>query len=474
MKLSNSRRSRKGLSPKSRRRFRFIVIGFIVAIVVLAGFATYFLYIAFNQGNTTAGIISPYVREYPLSSTSYPSGISVDSKGDAWFVVQQNTSLGVIYANSTMREFHIPTKNSSSWGVAVDNTRNLVWFTDYLSNAVWSFNMTSSAFNKYAITTNPFSFPFQVALDPSHNAWFTEQASGKLGEILASNDSMREYPIPANLSRIGGPVGLVVSPNGPIWFTDPVANSIGEFAGGAFKIYNLTGLVLSPVGIALDANADVWFTQHGPSLISKLNPSNGAVTSISTSLAPPPVYETLPYFCYVDSQGNIWFNEHQGNRIGRYSPGNNSMVEYTIPSESPAYTDLSGALTMALSPTGVPWFAESFTGKIGTVNLQAPLNQSILVQGGAAPLMLANGSSVQLNLTLINHASSQTHVNASISTVELFPPVKFSFSASVGSGNYSSVLTIRNNGLEPGTYYVTIGIFSEDVIVSQVIEVEVP
>jgi virginiamycin B lyase len=467
------------LPSRSKRNLRSIVIAFTIAIVILASFAGYFLYDAYVSTHTTASISTfstPYVREFPLSSQSYPSGIAVDSRGDAWFVIQRNASLGVVYSNYTMREFKVPTANLSSWGVAVDTPRNLIWFTDYSSNAVWSFNMSSSAFHEYKITSNPFAFPFQVAVDSKDNVWFTEEFADKIGELFPSNGTMLEFPIPAALGGLAGPVGLTISRNDTLWFTDPDENSIASFSNGNFHVYNFTGRALAPVGIALDASGNVWFTEHGPSLIAEFNPSTGALRAISNSLAPAPLFETLPYFCYIDSQGNVWFNEHQGNRIGRYSPSNNTMVEYAIPTQVAAFQGISGALTMGLSPTGIPWFAESFAGKIGTVNLSEPINQSIVVQSssGSGPITLTNGSSVQLTLQLTNHQNSETHVNASISTIDLLPPVTFSFSTVSGVGNYSSVLTIKDSGLAEGSYDITVGIFSQDVIVSQIIEIQVP
>lgn len=465
-------------SSQKKRKLRTIIIGFVIALIVLSGLAGYFLYQAYSstkvtQTSGTVVLDTPYVTEFPLWSIASPNGIAVDSKGDAWFVVQDNSSLGVVYANSTMRLFHVPTKGVASWGVAVDNSRNLVWFADYNSDAIWSFNETSYAFKEYPITTNPFAFPFQVAIDSNHNVWFTEEYAGKIGEVLASNGTIVEYPVPPALAASGGPTGLTISPNGTIWFTDPVANSIASFANGKFHTYNFTGEALSPVGIAIDASGNVWFTQHGPSLISEFNPSTGALKTISTSLAPFPLDESLPYFCYIDSQGNVWFNEHQGNRIARYSPSNNTLVEYSIPSEVVQDQYISGSLTMALSPSGVPWFAEWFAGKIGRVNLSEPINQSISV-AASTPIMMTNGTTDQLKIGVTSLGNAETHLNTSISTIDFLPPISFSFSKVSGQGNYSSTLTIHDIGLAPGDYYVTIGVFTQDVIVSQLVEVEVP
>jgi virginiamycin B lyase len=476
-----------GLSRRSKKnKMRSITTAFIVAIIILGSLAAYFTYQSVvaksTQGNVQTTVTtpykaldSPYIKEFNLSTSSAPNGIAVDSNGNAWFVAQGNDSLGVVYANNyTTRLFKVPTKNITSWGVAVDSTRNVVWFTDYTSDAVWSFNITSSAFHEYPITTNSFAFPSAIEVDQNHNVWFTEQYADKLAEIFPVNGTIKEYPVPPPLSNVqdSGPVGLTISPNGTIWFTDTIATSVGSFSNGVFHEYNLTGSILLPVGIALDAKGDLWFTEHGPSLISEFVPSNGTVRSISTSLAPAPLYESLPYYCYIDSQGNVWFNEHQGNRIGRYSPNNNSLVEYEIPTRvGGAYTGLSGSLTMALSPSGVPWFAEWFAGKIGTVSSFGPIDQSIAVQA-SGPLVLSNGSAVQLALQL-SSPSEETHLNASISTIDLFPPVAFTFSQDNGTGDYTSTLTIVDKGLAPGIYYVTIGIFSTDVIVSQVVEVDV-
>ncbi len=466
------------LESQRRGRVRTIITVFIALIILFGTFASYFLYEAIFVHNASASSSNDnYVTEYVISKSASPNGIAVDAQGNAWFVDQSDSSLGVLFdSNSTIREFRIPASNVSSWDVAVDNFRHFVWFGDDTNNAIWSFNILNGTFHEHMITTSNDANPEKIVLDSHGDVWFSELFANKIGEIEL-NGTLTDYKIPPPFSNVtfAGPVGIAISSNGTIWFTETLANGIGSFYGGVFHEFNLTGLVLEPVGIVVDSQGNVWITQHAFSMISEFNPKYpDMLSSFSTSLAPQPLVVSLPYFIYIDSQGNLWFNEHQGNRIGRFSPSTDSMIEYNIPTKILSAQGLSGALTMSLSTSGIPWFAEQFAGKIGTVNIQDPINQSISVQTlGSLTLGQTIGSNVQINLNVQTRGTLQTNLNASISALTYQTLAKFSFWPDSGNGNSSSTFTFENEGLTPGTYYVTIGVSGENVVVSRIVEIAV-
>jgi virginiamycin B lyase len=440
-----------------------IIVATIVGIVLVGTL----LYIFLSTPSVTS---SPYVIEYPTKATAYPNAITVDSSGRVWFSLWNEASLGVFFpSNETIRTFHLPLPSNSTlqtWGVVVDDNRGVVWLTDATSNAIWKFNISTREFTEYSVPTIG-SFPYQLALDKQGNVWFSESFAGKLGEIDA-HGAIKEYTVPQNGSNVD-PTGLVIDKNGTIWFTEPNSNMIGSFSEGSFTLLNMTGEIYSPVGITIDSQGNLWVTEHTyPGLIAEYDPATHGIKTISTSYSP--VFGTsLPYFIYSDSQGNLWFNEHYGNAIARYNPASGELTEFYVLLEHPMPQtgNISGILTMALSQNGTPWFTELFTGNIGTIKTNVPLKSEILTNLGEQELNLSSHANATLSVSI--QGEGESSLSAYIGN--LSSHLVFSFSPANGSGNFSSILTVEDNGTNPGNYFVTISDKASLLTQSQVIEI---
>jgi virginiamycin B lyase len=420
---------------------------------------------------STISSSSQFVKEYGLPN-GLPNAICVDSSGNIWTVLQNSSSLGVFNpANGTVHEYPIPGLRAkfplTSWGITIDNSREIVWFAEEISNAIWSFDVQNQTFKEYSILT-PESNPYQVAVDSSGNVWFTEFSGDKIG-VVTTNGSMHEFQIPISSSN---PTGIAVDPrSNRVWFnlldTSGLTDEfyVGSFYNGSFTFNDITPLVDTPVGIAIDSSGNLWLTQHGASLVSEFNPITHYFRTISTSI--PPVGASYPYFVYVDNiTGRIWFNEHYGNAISVFDPKTGSLIEYEIPSRNPGDGNISGALTMTLSPSGTPWFTELYTGKVGEINYSAPIGVSINVSSEEVNLENESTSNVQLSIQAPSNQT--TFLSASIGNFT--GDFQFNFTSYSGLGNYSTNMAIQNAGSPPGIYFVTISVESKNVIVSQIIE----
>ena len=431
--------------------------------VVLASSTTYY-YLSMST-YTTRPQISQYAIEYPMrDSSSVPNAIAVDSNGNVWFTLMNISSLAELDpSNGLVHQYRIPTganNGTTSWGMVIDNSRGLVWFTEQATNSVWSFNMRTHHFTRYELKTQ-YGFPFGITLDSQGNVWFTEFFGNKIGEIT-TNGSVTEIPIPLQKQYLE-PSGITVGPHGKIWFTLPGISEIGSYYQGEFSFQNLTGLVLDPVGISFDQQGDIWMTQHGPNFITEFNPSDGIFKTISTTI--PPEGSSLPYFDHVDQNGNVWFNEHNGNAMSEFFPSNNTLIEYFIPTKIAVMGNISGMLTSALSPSGVPWYTEFFAGKVGTINTSAPLDLHLTLSNYTAPILISDNASVSLKLSLSGTAASIATVKAEVGN----------FSSNI-SYNYSKVgqsITLSTEGAKTGVYFVTISAITSSVSYSKVIELEV-
>lgn len=349
-----------------------------------------------------------------------------------------------------------------TWGMSVDNSLGLIWFTEESSNSIWSFNMNNHRFEQHKLVT-PDAFPFGITIDTNHNVWFAELEGNKIGEI-AANGSMYELLVPSKGDP--EPSGITADSTGKVWFTLPGTDSIGSYYQGSFTIENLTGLITTPVGIAVDSLGNIWMTQHGPSFISEFNPTTHYFKTISTSNNS--LIESLPYFCWVDQNGNVWFNEHYGNAMGEFDPVSNSLIEYFIPTEIRDAGNISYMLTSTLSPSGEPWYTELFSGKVGTVNTTKALDVKVQLINYSSPVSIPNGSKINLGLSVTSN-SSLVYLKGYVGNFT--GNFTFTFAPQQGSGSFNSVVEIQNNGSMSGVYFVTLTTRTNTLAVSKVVEI---
>jgi virginiamycin B lyase len=457
-----------------RRITIFVVVGVLVALIVIAGVLIYYysFLLPSHERNVVVFTVRPqdsrFVDEYLIGNFSSPNGITVDSLGRVWFSLENETSIGFLSpANGTVHLIPLPEPEETqlyTWSLAVDNSRQLVWFPDQISGAIWVYSIANGSFQKYALETG--SFPLRLTLDSQGNVWFTELAKDRIGEITTGG-MLNQYDVPAvNGSSNNYPTDIAVDSNGTVWFTEPGTNSIGEFKGGQFTQFYFGNRISSPSGITLDSKGNVWFTQHGPSFFSEFNPKTGALRTFSSSI---PSYSdtSLPYWIQIDSSGNVWFNEHEGNAIAKFDPSTNGLVEYEIPSYLPSQ-NVSADLTFALSPQGIPWFSELFTGKIGTVNTSAPLTLSLSALPNSVNITNGNMASIRVNV----NSTTSTPVALATSVANFSENFEFNFSPSNGTSSFASTLVVKNSGSAPGVYMLTITAETPNLRVSQIVVVQ--
>ncbi|MGA2874530.1 MAG: SMP-30/gluconolactonase/LRE family protein [Nitrososphaerales archaeon] len=459
------------------------ILWIVIAVLIVAALAgTVFVEMSQSQDTTPAKAfaqaskpqVGTYITEYSTqAANTNPNGIAVDSNGNVWFVLGNVSTLSELTpSNGTLHEYSIPgsgTYTSLCWGMVYQASKNMIWFTDVSTNTVYSFSVSANTFTRYSLHQSE-STPFGIAIDSQGNVWFTESGANKLGEVTYSGQ-LKEITIP---TTSGSPAGVSADKSGTVWVALPSLNEIASYGGGRFQFYNLTELVSLPAGIFADGKGNIWIMGHGTSLFAEFNPVTHYFKSISTTI--PPLNSSLPYFDYMDSNGNLWFNEHYGNAIAEYNPSTSALVEYEVPTKIASVGNISGALTMNLSPRGAPWFTEIFSGKVGTVNVSAPVPLSISATNSSLspsnPIPISNGNSVSISLSIGNSLSEPVSLRVSVGNIT-GSNFQFSFSPSSQISDFDSTLTITNVGSAPGVYFVTVGAQTANVIVSTILEIQV-
>src|SRR5262245_18472308 len=96
--------------------------------------------------------------------------------------------------------------------------------------------------------------------------------------IDLSTNKITEYPIPTSHSA---PQGITLGPDGNIWFTESLGNTIGVINSSTHKIteYRLQNAGAQPYGITTGTVGNLWFTESSANQIGMLTTSGAFAPS---------------------------------------------------------------------------------------------------------------------------------------------------------------------------------------------------
>ena len=172
----------------------------------------------FTENNSAVGLIGEYtaggtlneykIRSSPVSGLT-PHLITVAPNGNIWWsegwvgmIGELNISQAQPGTNNGVQEFaYTPPPCSSCYGkhtsgISVDSNGE-VWFDDALQNLVGSFNVGSSSFSLYTLSTSN-AHPHDGLNVDSHNViWFDEEFGNKIGKAVQNGVPLPTPTTPA-------------------------------------------------------------------------------------------------------------------------------------------------------------------------------------------------------------------------------------------------------------------------------------
>ncbi|MGI8827801.1 MAG: Vgb family protein [Chloroflexota bacterium] len=167
-------------------------------------------------------------------------------------------------------KFPIPTADCGPDGMVLGPDQNgrvgkALWFADYVGNRIGRLEVSGTG----AVTMKEFSIPTSnsstddVGLGPNGDPWFTEQNGNKISWINPATNHITEYKIPTANS---GPFDMITGSDGNVWFTARYANRIGRFSPtgtnyASVAVCNSCGANLALMDRGPDGN--VWFAEPG-------------------------------------------------------------------------------------------------------------------------------------------------------------------------------------------------------------------
>ena len=487
-------------------------------------------------GNNTSPNSNEFVNEYVLPTRcEMPLGIAVDNNASkVWYISTKNGILGSYNTKENRfdhertipiwRSRQNPIDFSQVWTIKVDRENN-IWFTDEKQNAIWRYNNLLKTFEIFNIpeisksfgTTYPVSMDFDSSGNiylvgiRSPSLWFANVTEMRNG----TSDGISRIPIP--LQGFAGIDPDLISTgsvrvdenNNTVWLSMLAFAKKGQIFkydinSKTFKVFELPPDINSPVGITLDNNDDIWVTDHGTSIFSKLDHSNGRITKFVTSQASSRVFGrnstseegayTLPYWIQKGSNGSIWFNEHTGNKIAVFNPINMTLVEYWIPTQNALFGQcqpdsanncgIANLLQFSVGTNNDVWFTEWSENKIGRVDSYKEVPFS--VSSSEKEITIAKGKSAEIKLNL---QTSSTLSSSSDNTINMIKSGTFtptgdlgnstgsfseqSFSIANGKSKQISFIFTPSSDLKSGEYMLMIGAENNAISYMKAIKINV-
>ena len=192
--------------------------------------------------------------------------------------------------------------------------------------------------------------------------------------------TIREYDVPTPNSRPHDPA---VAPDGALWYTGQLANTLGRLdpRSGKIKEYPLKTPGSGAHGLAADKDGNIWFTANFKAYIGKLDPRSGDVTEYPM----PDPRARDPHSLVFDREGMIFFTTQDSNFIGKLDPKTGKIALKEV---STAHALPYGII---IGPDNAAYFCEFGSNKIGKIDPKTlNITEIVLPNQNARPRRITN------------------------------------------------------------------------------------
>ena len=275
----------------------------------------------FANFSTGSQLVDPYVLAYDSSTNQI------------WFSSTYTGQIGVFQINSNesaslLELISVPNANGTYQtsksgpivgpsGLALDSQGN-VFVAETFASAISEYSPTSSTFVRIWRLPSG-SQPVGLAVDEARGrVWFTNHATSYFGYVVESTGQVSEissslfsFTNQGFTDTITLPYWIQVAPNGAIWFDEHYGNKIARFNPETMILteFLVPSNASSPLRFTLDNSQGlVWFTEFAKNNIGVLD-QNGTVyttalvSQSSVSLSSSSFSLTMNYVSSNDSQG---------------------------------------------------------------------------------------------------------------------------------------------------------------------------
>jgi virginiamycin B lyase len=310
--------------------------------------------------------------------------------------------------------------------------------------------------------------------------------------------------------------GFTIDSEDNVWYTTWIPDETGilvKFDYPSYEIEQATstapqGLLLqrfiefyqfppemnTPNGVTVGPNQKIWIADTSGNFFFSFDPETEEFTKYVTSIPHAdsygnlklPTYSSNPYWI-EHHDGNLVMNEHNANRIAVFNPESETMVEYTVPSRNPNWSDCEGIDYCGLSQVfdftvdgSKIWFTEWVENNIGVVDTSATLPFTIDIDNQNIILERGQTAEVLLQFNIPNVLLGEGEVSASLNKSSTATPSDLIITSEhtvlnslVGdSQRYLIQITAGEDALSD-THKVLLGAFDDEIAVSKFITVTI-
>ena len=277
-----------------------------------------------------------------------------------WISVAQAAPIG------TLKQFRVPTANSSPFHVTVGSDGN-VWFTEGFVNPPQGQNHNvgritpAGAITEFLVCLS--CFPNGIVQGPNNILYFTK-SDPALGCITTAGQVLPDVVVPNSLANGNG----IAARGDDIWFAAFNTNSIWRYntLSGAFTEFPVPTPAATPYDVAVDANGIVWFTEFHANQIGRLVPATGTITETPVTGSPRGIA--------IAVDGSVWFTERFNDNVGRLNPATNQVTLFPLAAGA-------GPEGIAAAPDGSVWFSQSNLGNVARLTAAGVFSEGRGVKG---------------------------------------------------------------------------------------------
>jgi len=168
-----------------------------------------------------------------FATSSYDSGIAINSAGIGWTIGQPNLLYRMTLPATISSTSELTTAQSGPdlTSVAIDSADN-VWYASSLNNSI-------GVSDKNGVLVSPangysgggLKGPAQIAIDGSNRVWVANRDGNSLSAFTNTGSPISPTTTGFTAPSLSNPRGLAIDSSGNVWLTNFTDNSITEFVG---------------------------------------------------------------------------------------------------------------------------------------------------------------------------------------------------------------------------------------------------
>lgn len=219
-------------------------------------------------------------------------------------------------------------------------------------NKIARFDTKTRAFKEWDLPRG--AHPHGLVVAPDGVVFYTGNRNGTIGELDPKTGKIVSHKTP---SGGGGPHTIVLDAAGTIWFTEQSGGKLGRLDRATGKIveYPMPG---GPYGLAVDKQGNVWVCRMGADKLGKLDPKTGAITELSTG------FGSRPRRIATAPDGTLWVALYGNGKLVQVDPVAGKVVREL---DMPAGAN-GGPYAVTVDGAGRVWANEIHTDTVAILD----------------------------------------------------------------------------------------------------------